>query len=68
MILPLILFTNRKEISIYFDGSHAVHMDMKGHDGMHVTEDLMVLVGKLKLSILLSVKVTKICLVSMFPN
>mmetsp|Transcript_11918 Transcript_11918/g.11633 ORF Transcript_11918/g.11633 Transcript_11918/m.11633 type:complete len:103 (-) Transcript_11918:729-1037(-) len=51
--LPLILFANGKGIAIYLDGSHAFHMDMKGHAGMYFTEGkgtLMSLTGKTKIN------------------
>ena len=35
--LPLIIRYDGKEISLYIDGAHAVHADMKGHVGVHVT-------------------------------
>ena len=35
--LPLILRSNGKGVSIYLDGAHAVHSDMKGHSGEFVT-------------------------------
>jgi hypothetical protein len=35
--LPMILRYDGKEISLYIDGAHAVHSDMKGHVGMMVT-------------------------------
>ena len=36
--LPLILRTDGKSVSIYLDGAHASHSDMKGHSGEFVTE------------------------------
>jgi hypothetical protein len=35
--LPLILRYNGGEISLYIDGAHAVHADMRGHAGVMVT-------------------------------
>ena len=38
--MPLILSTDKNGSTIYFDGAHAVHPDMKGHGGLFVTEGL----------------------------
>ena len=35
---PLILRTDGKNVSIYLDGAHASHSNMKGNSGEFVTE------------------------------
>jgi len=51
--LPLIIKADGQGTRIYMDGSHAAHMDMKGHAGVYVTEGtgaLMSASSKLKLN------------------
>ena len=38
--LPLVLKADRKGTSLYIDGAHTVHADMKGHDGVYTTMEI----------------------------
>ena len=38
--LPLVLKVDRKETSIYIDGAHDVHVDMKDHGGVYVMMEI----------------------------
>ena len=61
-LLLLIIQSDGKGTAIYIDGSHGIHADMKGHDGVFATEGKGAMYSssiKLKLNTISSTK-TKI--------
>ena len=69
--LPLILQSNGKGTAIYLDGLHIIHVDMKGHAGVYVTEGKrasMPLAGKTKLNTVSSTKTDLVVISEKLPR